>query len=111
MALPQRGVAYTFIVTLLDEVTGEFKSNPTIAEGDFKISRDDAAYVNLATTPVVSPTGDISVKISLSASEMTVTDDYVIIKAIDVAGNEWQPLIFEIKFDNTDDIVWDKILP
>lgn len=90
MALPDRGEAYDFYVTLIDEVTGGFRVSPTIAAGDFQISKDGGAYVNLATLPSVLPAGSVSVKISLSAAEMTA--DKVTILGVDVAGAEWKDL-------------------
>ncbi len=49
----------------------DYKINPTLAVGDIQISKDDGAFINLATLPTVTPAGETSIKISLSASEMT----------------------------------------
>jgi hypothetical protein len=38
---------------------GNFKSNPTIAAGDFKVSTDGGALGNLTTLPTVSPASSI----------------------------------------------------
>ncbi len=88
MAEPKRGVAYDFSIELPDAaVSGKFKINPTIAEGDFKISKDNGDFTNLDTLPVVSPVGGVSVKVSLSTDEMVT--DKIKVTGIDAAGNEW----------------------
>lgn len=77
--------------------SANYISNPTLAVGDVKISKDDAAFVNLATLPTVTPSGDISVKITLSASELTC--QRAVIRFVDQsATKEWEPrtVIIEI---------------
>lgn len=97
MAEPQRAVAYTVPAFGLDAFGGAgFQVDPTIVAGDFKISKDFGAFVNLGTLPTVSPSGSSSVKIELSATEMTA--DKIRILGIDVAGSEWDPI--EITIDN-----------
>lgn len=67
---------------------GSFKSNPTIAAGDFKVSIDGGALANLATLPSVSPASSIWVLITLSAAEMN--GDVIAIQGIDqTAPKEW----------------------
>lgn len=88
MAEPVRGVAYTFSVAVIDSTDStSFKSSPTIAAGDFQASTDGGTFANLSTLPVVTPSGSISILISLSASEMT--GDKVFVKGIDASGAEW----------------------
>lgn len=88
MTDPQKGVAYTFPRGLFDSTTGgKFKVNPTIAAGDFKISKDFGAFANLANLPTVQPAGSTVVVFSLTATEMTA--DHITIQGIDQAGNEW----------------------
>lgn len=88
MALPKKGEAYEFFLSLVDALDAEsFLANPTIAAGDFQISKDGGAFANLATLPVVEPSGSIGVKIFLSAEEMNA--DKVMVQGIDQAGNEW----------------------
>jgi len=90
MAEPVRGVEYEFPVGL-DSVFGSgFQENPTIAAGDFTISKDFGAFANLATLPVVTPAGSTSVKIVLSSTEMTA--DKILIFGKDAAGSEWQDM-------------------
>jgi hypothetical protein len=72
MPNPQYGVAYSFRVTLLDTLNpGRIKKTPTIAAGDFKISKDNGVLTNLVTLPVEVPTGSGCVTVSLNATEMT----------------------------------------
>jgi hypothetical protein len=93
---PIRGVAFTVQVSLRDMANpGSFKASPTLAAGDFKVSKDQAAFTNLATLPNVSPAGSISVLISLSAAEMTA--DTVMIQCIDqTSPKEWADQAFTI---------------
>lgn len=89
MTLPVKNQAYIFYMALVDKLDPDtFKANPTIATGDFKVSTDGVAFANLTTLPVVDPSGSITVKITLSAAEMT--GDKVNIQGIDVSGAEWQ---------------------
>jgi len=97
MAEPQKGIAYIVPAFGLDSLGGStFQVDPTIAAGDFQISKDFGAFANLATLPTVSPSGSSSVKVSLSSTEMTA--DKIRILGIDVAGSEWDPI--EILIDN-----------
>ena len=87
--LPERAVEYIMYVTLRSQADPDILiTNPTIAAGDFKTSKDGAASGNLTTLPVVTPAAGQSVKITLSLTEMT--GDNVIVVAEDVAGGEWQ---------------------
>lgn len=92
MSLPLQGVAYEFYVSLADALDPDtFKANPTIAAGDFTISKDGGAYTNLTTIPVVDPAGSVTVRINLNATEMTA--EKVNILGIDAVGNEWQNIL------------------
>ena len=72
-----------------------FKVNPTIAAGDFKVSKDGGAFVNLATLPVVSPAGSVQVKFVLSTSEFN--GDNVSIVGIDqTATKEWADFMLSV---------------
>ena len=89
MATPKKGVAYTFSMSLVDTANPAFfKVNPTIGAGDFQVSKDNGTFVNMATLPVVTPTGSILVLVSLSAAEMTANK--LTIRALDAAGGEWE---------------------
>ncbi len=85
---PNKGEDFIVHIALEDAGTpGRFKANPTIAAGDFKVSKDGGALANLTTLPTVEPAGSVWVKISLSATEMTA--DNVAIQGIDQDGPEW----------------------
>lgn len=85
---PKRGVAFKMYVGLVDQSnTKLLKANPTIASGDFQISKDGGAFANLATLPSANPASGRAVMIDLSASEMTA--DNVVIQCVDASGAEW----------------------
>lgn len=95
MPLPINGASYVFYVALVDASNPAiFKVNPTIAAGDFQISKDGAAFTNLTNLPTVAPAGSQMVQISLTADEMTA--DKVSILGIDVAGAEWAEILSTI---------------
>jgi hypothetical protein len=74
---------------------GRFKSNPTIASGDFKVAVDGAALANLATTPSVSPSSSVLVLITLSASEMN--GDVITVVGVDqTVPPEWADFVLSI---------------
>lgn len=86
-AVPRSGVAYIYYGCLVSQAdTKLFKSVPTLAAGDFKVSIDGGAFANMATLPTNTP-GTFAMKFSLSASEMT--GDNILVVASDAAGAEW----------------------
>ena len=94
-AIPKAGVAYIFYTGLVSQAdTKLLKSAPTLAAGDFKVSIDGGAFANLTTLPTNTPSGT-SVKISLSAAEMT--GDNILVACIDAAGAEWCDQIISIQ--------------
>jgi hypothetical protein len=86
---PVKNQDFEFVVSLEDYANpGNFKSNPTLASGDWKISKDGGAFANLATLPSVEPASGISVKVVLSSTEMNA--DKVMIVGIDqTSPKEW----------------------
>jgi hypothetical protein len=85
---PKRGVELIFYIALRSQADIKiFQVNPTIAAGDFTISKDGGAFANLTTLPTVTPAGGVSVKITLSATEMT--SDNVFLNCTDNAGAQW----------------------
>lgn len=86
---PKKNQAFVTYITLRDATDNlSMKSSPTIAAGDFKISKDGGAFANLATLPTVTPAASVSVKIDLSATEMNA--DQVLITWIDqTSPKEW----------------------
>ena len=86
---PVKGVAFTFIASMEDMSNpGSYKSTPTIAAGDFQVSKDGGAYANMTDIPVVTPAASIDVQGVLTATEMNA--DRVKVKAIDqTSPKEW----------------------
>lgn len=74
--------------------SGKFQVNPTIAAGDFKVSKDGGALANLTTLPTVTPAGGKQVKITLSTAEMNGANITVVCS--DAAGDEWTDTIINI---------------
>jgi alcohol dehydrogenase YqhD (iron-dependent ADH family) len=79
-------VLYVALSDVLDSTS--LKANPTIAAGDWKISKDGGAEANLTTLPVVTPASGVGVKITLSATEMNA-DNVSIIGIDQTATKEW----------------------
>lgn len=74
---------------------GNFKSSPTIASGDFQVSKDGGAFANLTTLPSVAPASSEMVQIDLSGTEMTA--DVVVIRCKDqTSPKEWADLVITI---------------
>lgn len=72
-----------------------FKSNPTIAAGDFKVDKDGAGLTNLTTLPTVSPASTVLVLVELSATEMTA--DVVTVVGVDqTSPKEWLDFVLSI---------------
>lgn len=93
---PKKNAAFTFYIGLVDQAdTKLFKSSPTLAVGDFKVSIDGAALNNLATLPSVDPAAGKLVLISLSAAEMN--GDNIQVIGSDAAGAEWCDIIVNIQ--------------
>lgn len=92
---PKRGVEYIFYASL-DSVAnaGKFQVNPTIAAGDFRVSKGGGTLSNLTTLPAVTPAGSRFVKFVVSAVEMD--DDIVLVDGSDASGNEWKDISFVI---------------
>lgn len=86
---PTKNQDFEFDVCLEDYVNGGlFKSNPTLAAGDVKISQNNGALANLTTLPSVSPASGRVVRVQVSATEMN-TDKVTIIFADQTAPPEW----------------------
>lgn len=74
---------------------GNFKTNPTLAAGDFKVSIDGGALTNLTTLPTVSPAAGPLVLLELSAAEMN--GDVISIVCIDqTSPKEWADFVLSI---------------
>ena len=74
---------------------GNFKANPTIAAGDFKVDIDGGGLNNLGTLPSVSPAGSVLVLVTLAAAEMN--GDVITLVCIDQTTiKEWSDLVISI---------------
>jgi hypothetical protein len=93
---PKKGEDFLIRIALQDMANfGAFKSNPTIASGDFKVDKDGAGLVNLDTIPAVNPASTVLVLLTLSATEMNA--DIVTIVGIDqTATKEWGDFVLSI---------------
>ena len=93
---PVKGQAFEVPISLEDYANpGNWKSNPTLASGDFKVSKDGGALANLATLPVVEPASSALVTVSLSGTEMNA--DTVAVLCIDqTSPKEWADLTITI---------------
>jgi hypothetical protein len=86
---PKKNEDFIIGVSLSDMATpGAIKTNPTIAAGDFKISKDFGAFANLATLPTVTPASGDQVKIELSSTEMNADNVHVVWKD-QTSPKEW----------------------
>lgn len=93
---PVKGEDFKVRISLEDFANpGRFKSNPTIAAGDFKIDKDGGGLNNLTNLPTVSPAASVLVELSLTATEMNA--DVVTIVCVDqTATAEWSDLVISI---------------
>lgn len=83
-------------ISLVTRGALDLKSNPTLAAGDVKISKDGGAFTNLTTLPTVAPSGDTSVQIALSAAELSCKR--AVIRFRDqTAPKEWEDQIIAIE--------------
>jgi len=95
-SLPLQNEIYIFYIGLVDSVCPEkFVVNPTVVAGDFQKSVDDGAFVDLNILPVVTPTGSVMLKVTLSPIEMSGSKVNVV--GIDQTDpSEWQDIIISI---------------
>lgn len=85
---PKKNAAWVGYIGLVDQAnTKVLKANPTIASGDFKISKDGGAFANLTNLPTVTPASGTAVKLDLTSTETNA--DNIVITCIDAAGAEW----------------------
>jgi hypothetical protein len=86
---PVRAEDFSFRIAVEDYANpGNFKSSPTVAAGDFQVSKDGGAFANLNTLPTVEPAATRWIEVILSATEMTA--DSVIVQWVDqTSPKEW----------------------
>lgn len=93
---PVKGEDFVMFVGLHSATDAmSFKSNPTIAAGDFQVSKDGGALANLTTLPAVTPASSVMVKITLSATEMNA-DNVTIVGIDQTATKEWADMMVNI---------------
>lgn len=86
---PKRAQAFVTYICLRAATDNlSLKSTPTIAAGDFKISKDGGAFANLTTLPTNTPASSVGVQLSLSATEMTA-DNVLIVWVDQTTTKEW----------------------
>ena len=92
---PIKNQAYTFAVALINSTTTTaLLAAPTLAAGNFQISKDGGAFANLATLPTVTPTGGVQVVITLSATEMSADNIGIL---INVTGAAQQYILIQTR--------------
>ncbi len=93
---PVKNEEFLFYIALEDYANpGSFKSSPTIASGDFQVSKDGGSFNSLSTLPSVAPASSEMILITLSSTEMNA--DNVVIRCKDqTAPPEWSPRIISI---------------
>lgn len=83
-------------ITLITRGALDFMSNPTLAAGDVKISKDGGAFNNITSLPTVAPAADTSVQVVLSATEMSAKE--IVVRFIDQTGpKEWEDYVFKVR--------------
>lgn len=96
MSDPITGEALELFITLTNINDPRFFiADPAIVVGDFKVSIDGGALVNLTNLPVVDPAGSKLVKLDLTSLEMTGTN--ISIVASDQDETEWEDLSISIR--------------
>jgi hypothetical protein len=92
---PTSAFRYARQVALRSAYDGAVLTNPTIADGDFKISKNGGTLANLTVFPTVEPTGSGLVTVELTSAEMTA--DVVTVIAVDQTNpKEWADEVFSL---------------
>jgi hypothetical protein len=68
--------------------SGERKLVPTLATGDVKVSKDGGATANIGTLPTEQPASSGTVRVTVTASELTAKSTAVLFH--DQAGTQWE---------------------
>ena len=93
---PVKAEDFVIYVGLSDmDTPGRLKSNPTIATGDWTISKDGGAFANLATIPAVTPASSYALKITLSSTEMNA-DNIIVVGHDQTDPPEWADVFLSI---------------
>ncbi len=93
---PKKNEDFQIRIALPDfSLSGTYKSNPTIASGDFKIDKDGGGLNNLTNLPSVSPSSTVCVLLNLTSTEMNA--DVVTIVGVDQTNpKEWADFFLSI---------------
>ena len=86
---PKKNEDFLAHICLKSSTTGRILSNPTIAAGDFTISKDFGAFANFGTLPDVEPNSTKGVRIQLSSTEMNA-DTVLLIWSDQTEPPEWE---------------------
>lgn len=91
---PKKNSAFIMYAALVDASDSRrFKSGPTIASGDFKVSKDGGAFATLTNLPVAT---GVAVQLSLTSTEMNA--DNVTISCIDqTSPPEWLDQVINVQ--------------
>lgn len=93
---PTKAAAFEFSVPMKSWASpGLFQDSPTIAAGDFQISKDGGAYANLTNLPTNSPAGSEQVEVVLTTTE-TNCDRWVVRWKDQTVPPEWVPDTFTV---------------
>lgn len=86
---PKKNQAFVTYICVRDATDNlSLKANPTIAAGDWKISKDGGAFANLTNLPTVTPASGRAVKLDLTATEMNA-DNVMIVWVDQTSTKEW----------------------
>lgn len=92
---PKKNTSFVFYTAFVDTANQpDFKANPTIASGDFKLSIDDTSGVALTANPAVVTGATTIVRFTVTAGEMN--GDNINILCVDAAGGEWDDQLITI---------------
>lgn len=92
----QRALPLDLFVLLESYTTGDIQGTPTIASGDWMISKDGGTFNNLATLPDQEPDSTNQLRIRLSESELDA--DWVTIRGVDqTTEKEWEDFCITIR--------------
>ena len=92
---PKKATSFIFYTAFVDAASRpDFKASPTIASGDFKISKDGTSGVALAANPAAVSGALSTIRFGLTGTEMDA--DIVSIMCIDAAGGEWDDQLITI---------------
>lgn len=99
MGRPVQNAAFVTYVTLNDWANpGDIRNNPTIASGDFQISKDGGTFANLTNLPAVTPSSTRQLKFDLTSTEMNA--EVVQIIGVDqTSPKEWADFSLTIHTD------------